>query len=861
VSAQPGASILPKNWQTWPEPRKLVLLDSMQRAWYRAFYEHDPVAWVHDAIDWGDGGPTDYQVEAMARLEQEKRLSIRSLHGAGKAQPLSLLIDTPAGQRKFGDLEVGEEVFGADGKPTLVTGVFERGEMEVYRVSFSDGSSTLCTRDHLWTVRAFIWGRKADHRATTTVSLGEIMDRGVKRTNGAGKYARKWTVPTVAPLMYAPRWVPVDPYTLGAWLGDGTAAAGYITGADPEVPQRIRLAGYEVVGHEPPWDKPRAMRWSIYGLAKGLRRLGLLGHGAREKFIPVVYLENAPEFRRDLLRGLLDTDGTVTKEGGITFCSTSRHLAEGVAWLARSLGGMARVHPRENRFGPFWIVALTLPDDRWFYIERKQERVKPISQKRYLSRWIDNIEAVGSEPVRCISVAATDGLYVANDAIVTHNSSIAAFVLLWFATTRDGDDWKAPTTASRWLQLQRFLWPEIHKWARKLRWDVLGREPFDEVSELQKLSLSLRSGEAFAAAPADPSNIEGGHADRVCILYDEAKSLEDELFEATEGAFAAAGADTGKEAYGLVLSTPGESQGPFYEQHRRSPKWKQYAVMHITLDQVLRAGRVSREWVTQRAEIWGEDSPIYKRRVLGEFAQETGSSVIPLEWVEKAVARWEDLAVQDTHGHWSIPAEVLPPFTSVGWDVAGEEGVDQSVLALRHQHVVAEIRRTPHGPDLMEATGEVTGILNARGGYAVVDSIGVGAGPVSRLRELGKRVVGFNAAEKSDSWDASGELQYANKRAEAWFGMRDRLQPERGDDLALPPDDQLIGDLTAPRKKTTSAGKLLVESKDEIRKRLGRSTDTGDAVVMPFAARIHRVASSSPAGRTLPSAGRGGIRR
>jgi hypothetical protein len=141
----------------------------------------------------------------------------------------------------------------------------------------------------------------------------------------------------------------------------------------------------------------------------------------------------------------------------------------------------------------------------------------------------------------------------------------------------------------------------------------------------------------------------------------------------------------------------------------------------------------------------------------------------------------------------------------------------------------------------METAGRVLGVLDAnfhpaRHLYAVVDVIGIGAGVVDRLRETTRsaRVIGFNASEKSRKKDLTGELGFLNKRAEAWWHLRELLDPDSGCAVALPPDDELIGDLTSPTWKVSSGGKIQIESKDDIRKRIGRSTDAGDAVVMAF---------------------------
>jgi hypothetical protein len=221
-------------------------------------------------------------------------------------------------------------------------------------------------------------------------------------------------------------------------------------------------------------------------------------------------------------------------------------------------------------------------------------------------------------------------------------TSVAALALLWFALSRDaaGIDWKCPTTAGAWRQLEHYLWPEVHKWARRLRWDVLGRPPFSERTELLALNLKLRHGAAFAVASDQPALIEGVHADSVLYIFDESKAIGPDTFDAAEGALAAAGPAGLPEGFALAQSTPGEPGGRFYGIHRRAPGLEDWWTRHVTLQEAIAAGRVSESWATQRARQWGEDSALYANRVLGEFASSDEDGVIPLAWVEVAVDRW-----------------------------------------------------------------------------------------------------------------------------------------------------------------------------------------------------------------------------
>lgn len=470
-------------------------------------------------------------------------------------------------------------------------------------------------------------------------------------------------------------------------------------------------------------------------------------------------------------------------------------------------------------------------------------------------------------------------------------TAVVALLVLWFAETRDGEDWKVPMTASVWRQLKQFLLPEIRKWARRLNWEILGRDPYDERTELLQLMLHLDTGSAFAMASDDPTSIEGVHADQLLYIFDESKAIPAKMWEAAEGAFSNAGEGTGHEAYWLAVSTPGEPAGTFFDIHSRKPGYEDWQVRHVTIDEVIAAGRVTQDWVNRRKRQWGEKSAVFQNRVLGNFASDDANSVIPLAWVELANERWYEWNARfngnkeyhheyrrflthyiDALGY--VPADeesydsrffddlivliesdqIQPPknfygesdpaekFTCVGVDVA-DEGEDLTVLAMRYGWICKDIRYPPKEktPSLTE---RIAGILRRYGGYAMIDAGGGwGAGVVYALEEgiwnqqKGNyeqfEAYGFVGAEKTDFVDRSGELRFRNKRAASYWNMRQLLDPDLGVPIALPPDDLLTGDLTAPRWKMTPGG-ILLESKEDIKARIGRSTDTGDAVTMAF---------------------------
>lgn len=220
----------------------------------------------------------------------------------------------------------------------------------------------------------------------------------------------------------------------------------------------------------------------------------------------------------------------------------------------------------------------------------------------------------------------------------------AALYALWFVTTREAAEasWKVATTAGSENQLKNYLWPEIHKWSRRLRWEKMFREPFNPKAELMVLSLRLKFGHAFAASCDRPDLLEGAHEDNLAYLYDESKSVSDAVFDAAEGAFSGGGVG-GREAFAFAISTPGSPVGRFWAIQQRADGFEDWHVDHITLDEAMSFGRVTQEWVDARKRQWSETSSIYVNKVEGNFCSDDQEGCIPSGWVDAAMERHEVL--------------------------------------------------------------------------------------------------------------------------------------------------------------------------------------------------------------------------
>jgi hypothetical protein len=423
-------------------------------------------------------------------------------------------------------------------------------------------------------------------------------------------------------------------------------------------------------------------------------------------------------------------------------------------------------------------------------------------------------------------------------------TAIAAWLILHMWATRDDVfGWKAPTTAGAWRQVSKYLWPEVHQWARRLRpgldgWERLWGPSLVDGRNLLDLSIKGRTGEAFGVACKDPATLEGAHADEILYVYDEAKIIPTTVFDATEGAFSAG------RARAFAFSTPGAPAGRFYDICARKPGYDEWSVRHVTADEVLDAGRMSRGWFEAKRSQWGEESPRFQNRCLGEFAASSEEATIPLAWVEQAIERWWDFRIAEeaalAAGDRAAAEAVWGELTHQGVDVA-DGGDDDTVIARRYGRAIRDLHIYPTG-DTMQTAARAMAFANPwPGALTVVDGIGVGSGVVARMKEQRVRVEAFIGSQGADNLkDRSDEWGFYNLRSAAWWLMREALEPPS--DVALPPDERLTGDLTMPkwREMSDKRGVIKIESKDEMARRMAseglpyRSPDCGDAAVMAF---------------------------
>ena len=384
-------------------------------------------------------------------------------------------------------------------------------------------------------------------------------------------------------------------------------------------------------------------------------------------------------------------------------------------------------------------------------------------------------------------------------------TATAARCALWFLSVFPGS--RVITTAPTWAQVRDLLWREIHV-AHAASNGFVGGTLLDARLELGidwfALGLSSDRGERF----------QGHHAEHLLLVVDEASGVSEEIFEAAAGFLTSPGARL------LLIGNPTKTSGEFFAAFHASRAF--YNTIRIAAEDTpaftgervppeVLSKLVSRQWVEEHTAKWGEGSPLWQVRIAAEFPSQSDDVVVSLGDLEQA--QRNDLE----------PGEPLV----LSCDVA-RFGSDNTVFAVRRGHVIRVVQ-SYGGRDTMRTVGEITKLareLETAHGVrplVVVDDAGLGGGVVDRLKELNEFPVKAYLGAKA----ATQPADYPNARCEDWFRLAEVL-PE----LDLADDEELAADLLAPRYSLDSQARRVVEPKAETKKRIRRSPDRGDAVVM-----------------------------
>jgi len=397
----------------------------------------------------------DRQLAAMSLLtdSQTDEILFGGAAGGGKAQPLDAMVLTPFGFRPMGSINVGSIIMHPSGANQRVIAIHPQGVKDIYRITFNDGSSTECCKEHVWKYWEASNKSKLEKKMgvtgklATTEGLISLIDSN-----------RTILTPLCKPInfstVYGGRAIDkISPYVVGVLLGDGciTTNVSFST-ADEFIASEVKkeLGGFCGVS-----DVSAKYNYRIlHGVRnnKGhleskikpiLKDLGIFGKKSDAKFIPKIYFTERLETRLSIVQGLMDTDGTVSKGGKVYYCTTSKQLAEDMKYMLSSLGMRVTITRKENDYlGAYILYIQGESKEMLFRLPRKKDIVKPFNGGfSNAGRKIDKIEYVGQKEAKCITVEASDGLYITDDFIVTHNSFIGCEWLLWNCLTYPNTRW------------------------------------------------------------------------------------------------------------------------------------------------------------------------------------------------------------------------------------------------------------------------------------------------------------------------------------------------------------------------------------------------------------------------------------
>ena len=397
---------------------------------------------------------------------------------------------------------------------------------------------------------------------------------------------------------------------------------------------------------------------------------------------------------------------------------------------------------------------------------------------------------------------------------------LAAVFTLWYCSTRKG---VVLATAPTWYQVQRRLWAEVCKLYDKAKVELGG--------ELLRDGCRWKIGpywEASGISTRDTSNFQGGHAENYFIIFDEAQGVESGIWEAAESMM------MGGKARWLAIGNPLEARGEFYRTFKRPDEWTGVTLSALDHPNYVNQredipGATTYEWVEERRQMWGENDPRWVARVLGEFPDMGSDRVIPPGFIETA----------DSEGGCDIREGY-----HLGVDVA-RFGEDETVIAVVKNNILErEIRLA--GADGLKVAGRVIKLarkLKIKRKDAKkrihVDTIGVGASVVDSMRAEKWKVDAVNFAEKprGSYSDDYGPMDFANQRAEFYWAARELFRERK---VSVPSKfGSTWEELAEPGYHFNRRGDMVIEPKEEVKKRLGRSPDGADAFILALTRHVN----------------------
>lgn len=744
-------------------------------------------------------------------------------HG-GKAQALDSKVLTPFGWRDMGSLKVGSYVLNPEGEQQQVIAIHPQGEKDLYKVKFSDGSETKCTGDHLWKVRKAKKKRKTrvDWRIQTTLQVKEYLENG----------SYNLVIPLSEALPFCKTYkvnqIKIEPYTLGVLLGDGCFCGNKLsfTTEDDEIANNVRKDGYEL-------NQVNKLEYSIINtdLRNVLRSWGLYNKKSEEKFVPKCYKWSSIKNRKEILKGLLDTDGTVDKEkGNISFTTVSKQLRDDIVFLVKSLGGRASWSSKKTNGQLAYNVYLYTPFAP-FKLTRKTERCKTKSKDLR----IISVEYCGKEEAQCITVDNPNGLYITDDFIVTHNSYLGCFFIISHCLAYPDTAWVIGRKELTNLKKTTLL--TFYKVAKE--YEVTGFRldqqqniiHFDNGSQVFLMDLSYQ--------PSDPLYSRLGGLEPTGAFVDESNEIP---FEAIDILKTRLGRRKNKE-YGLtpkLLETFNPAKNHVYQRFYKP--WKENTLPNHR--QFIVALPSDNPYTTEDYlnQLRNADKVTRERLLKGNFEYEDDPNAL-LDYDSISDLFYNTV---DKSGEKYLTADIA------------RYGQDKTVIYLWQDFQIYKVI-VYEKQSLQVTADKIRDIARDERipfSHIVIDEDGVGGGVVDILQGVKGFVANSSPLETVDApqnmvlkngkpyWLKEKE-NFRNLKAQCGYHLADKINSRK---IAVKNVDDktknlIIEDLEQLKAKDIEKeGKLQLMPKEEIKENIGRSPDYMDAMLMRMYLNLNQTA-------------------
>lgn len=812
----------------------------------QSLYQRDFLAWQSDVL----GFRTYKKMEEIANTAlfgDIPRTAIKSANGTAKDLALDTPILTTTGWKTMGTVQVGDYVFSEEGEPIRVTWKSEVFHKDSYRVTFEDGASFVTSDTHQWNtltlnergrVRATDWRDEWDR--STVKTTGEIRDTLLRRDG-----SRNHLVPLAKPVQFPEKELPIDPYVLGAWLGDGTSNRAEIT-CHPEheyVIRQVTTAGYPMRRRESAkysWvaemdgtRTPSGRQTSKF--QQDLKDLGVLNN----KHIPEMYLMASMEQRIQLLRGLMDTDGWAESRGRVAgWGQSNKALFDQVVSLLASLGVRTATRswqPERGRLA--WSMTFRTSFDPFTPGEVKSRKYlagSDAQRSRFTGRSIVSVEPVESVPTQCIEVDSPRHLYLAGKELVpTHNSFTTTAMIAWVGSVFDLGETISIVSAPSIPQLEKVTFKYLKSF--KARADSRGKPLPGWIGEALEWKVKGPEGNislAYGRKPPDVdavSTFQGVRSEfgRTFVFFDEAGGLSRSMYTAAEAVL------TGADARFTAIGNPdnaGTEWQRIYTDKKYAGEYNLFTLSAFDLptftgevvypddpemEKRMLSSLTQVSWVEHKKRIWGEKDARYLSKVLGEFPDGAGTGFFTTDIINTAIET-------------EIPEDgAIAPV--LGVDVA-RWGADESVI---YSNRGGRLRLVDSWgkSDTVDTARRIHSAAQELGAAEVrIDASGVGGGVfdmLDRLPEFADKVyllIGIDGGASSPD-----PTQWYNRRAYNHDSLRQQMAA--GEIDMDYDDDELKDQLEIITYKFSSRGGVQITPKDDMKTEMGGSPDRADAAI------------------------------